>query len=451
MPSYVPRPQTGYLTPLSPDYIPKYGNNAVQTQLPSMGQQAYHGRHYDNYRGPYAPAAAQTYSQQMQSSYGVPVSDHYATQAIAAIAPLNIGSEQINSATRRQETQHQQPKEEKAVGGVAAHLDYEMEEMASFVADMAQKMYDLMISGLCLADIDISRSVQSSVPVTAQFRKFVSSVLSSTRLPSSTILLGLHFLSSRMQQLSGQAMRGEIKLNTSSGYVYRMLTISLVLASKFLDDNTFQNRSWAEVTSLPVVELNSLELEWLTAINWKLHVDPHDTKGFMAWRSQWESRKNSNARSQAAKLTPINTNISAPLNNSFSPQPMYPQYNQSAVAASAVDRQQMQAVHQSAMRYDSWGGYTPQLTNERSPPSAPHTGPTTPEYYGLPSVWGTFQQPPAYSLRQTQANGYPHVVPSQAPAYHHSSYAGPQPWGSHRQEHNNYPLSFGYGQQSVVG
>src|SRR5699024_8529153 len=93
-------------------------------------------------------------------------------------------------------------KEEKPTGGVAAHLDYEMDQMSDFVAEMAQGMYALYSTKINLSDIDFARSVCPGTSVTPQFRKYVYQILSSTRLPSSTILLGLFYLASRMRMLS---------------------------------------------------------------------------------------------------------------------------------------------------------------------------------------------------------------------------------------------------------
>ena len=127
---------------------------------------------------------------------------------------------------------HQQPKQKDdkpATGGVAQHLDYEMDVMSSFVAEMSQEL------------------VAPGTDPSSNFRKFVSSILSSTRLPSSTIMLGLFYAQAR------------VKLMKEAGYhpstipaVHKVLTICLLLGSKFLDDNTFQNRSWSEVSQNPV-------------------------------------------------------------------------------------------------------------------------------------------------------------------------------------------------------
>ncbi|KAI9870242.1 MAG: hypothetical protein M1823_008806, partial [Watsoniomyces obsoletus] len=98
------------------------------------------------------------------------------------------------------------------------------------------------------------------------FRKYVAQILSSTRLPSSTILLGLFYMSSRLKLVAESS-----QLDPSSRNVFQMLTTGLLLGSKFLDDNTFQNRSWAEVSSIPVQDLNKLELAWLEGFDWEIH------------------------------------------------------------------------------------------------------------------------------------------------------------------------------------
>ncbi|XHF97549.1 hypothetical protein AWENTII_001131 [Aspergillus wentii] len=287
--------------------------------------------------------------------------------------------------------QHEQPrKEEKATGGVAAHLDYEMDQMSDFVAEMAQ---GIVYPG-------------SSVP--PQFRKYVFQILSSTRLPSSTILLGLYYLASRMRMLSSAKV-----YSSGSGQVYRMLTVGLLLGSKFLDDNTFQNKSWAEVSNIPVAELNSMELEWLFAFEWKIHDRIYeDQDGFASWLSHWETwRTKATARAHGTRhsLAPIDTKItrghglSKPL---MSPEgPIPPQYQRSTHFE------------------NSW--LNP-AASEYSPPSAPHSGPTTPDYYSV-GPWA-YANPSPYSRAWIPPQQYlPQSAPrSQPPSYHHTpAYALP--------------------------
>ncbi|TKA42975.1 hypothetical protein B0A49_13995, partial [Cryomyces minteri] len=162
---------------------------------------------------------------------------------------------------QRVEQSQPPPKEEKVAGGVSSKLDYEMETMTDFVSEMAQGMYALYKSQICIADIDLIRSVLPGTSVHPSFRKWVSQVLCATRLPSATILLSLYYLSVRITMLSKAGPKTPVE-----GQSYRLLTISMIIGSKFLDDNTFINRSWSEVSGIKVAELNRLELEWLQDI-----------------------------------------------------------------------------------------------------------------------------------------------------------------------------------------
>jgi hypothetical protein len=292
----------------------------------------------------------------------------------------------IPSQYRRQDVRvqpEQRPKEEKATGGVAAHLDYDMDQMSEFVAEMVQGMYALYITKINLADIDLARSVYpGSSSVSPQFRKYVHQILSSTRLPSSTILLALYYLATRMRMLSATGI-----YMSGSGQVYRMLTTALLLGSKFLDDNTFQNRSWAEVSNIPVAELNTMELDWLFAFEWKLHERIHNSQdGFATWLTHWENYQtrsspssaiiannsssgiNNECRQQLAPLDTINIerqrSVSKPLHSPDGPIP--PQY-------------------QRGNRYEN--AWLNPAALEYSPPSAPHSGPTTPPDYYSVAPW----------------------------------------------------------------
>ncbi|CAI7622858.1 unnamed protein product [Penicillium manginii] len=307
-------------------------------------------------------------------------------------------------APMKQQHQEQPRKEEKATGGVAAHLDYEMDRMSDFVAEMTQGMYDLYNTKITLSDIDFARSISPGSSVPPQFRKYVYQILSSTRLPSSTILLGLFYLSSRMRMLSSQRV-----FQSSSGQIYRMLTVALLLGSKFLDDNTFQNKSWAEVSNIPVAELNKLELEWLFAFDWKIHDRIYEQQdGFASWRRHWDTwsaKANVRAHESRQTLSPLDTNVvrqqptSKPL---MSPEgPIPPQYQRGTLVES------------------SW--LNP-AASEYSPPSAPHSGPNTPDYYSV-GPWAYSNPPPPYS-RAWMAPP-PQYIPqsaprSQPPSYNHT-------------------------------
>ncbi|KAL8674062.1 MAG: hypothetical protein Q9168_001522 [Polycauliona sp. 1 TL-2023] len=347
-------------------------------------------------------------------------------------------------------------KEEKATGGVAAHLDYEMDQMADFVAEMAQGMYDLYESRICLADIDILRSVKPKASVAPAFRKYVLSVLSSTRLPSSTILLALHYLATRMSMLSSCG-----HYPTGRAQVYHMLTIALLLGSKFLDDNTFQNRSWSEVSNISVGELNTLEVEWLLAIQWELHVDHEDPQGFALWRNHWQrwqvTRVEMSLRS--LKLCPLDVNVQRlppPSKASSHPAPVSgATYNDENRKSFAMNDFNSTPWHPA--RPDQWPSF--QARTEYSPPSAPDTCPATPEWYGNFSDIGFACPPKPASGRapQSAAQGrFSSYLPAPYSLPGPQSYIG-QNWNGHFYTcrcMSCVPYSgqyTGYGMQQVMG
>ena len=431
------------------DALPRY----AQYTLAPMSRQAYHQENNRHASSDYA------------TLHGA--ANPYNATSVPLLPPIRIADRSFedyhlhgrsNRAPSAPSVPH--PKDEKAVGGVAAHLDYEMEDMVDFVSKTAQGMYDIYASRICLADIDMTRSVlRSESPVRSDFRKYVSQILSSTRLPSSTILLGLHYLAERMTLLSNSG-----KYNHGSGQVYRMLTTALVLGSKFLDDNTFQNRSWSEVSSIPVRELNVLEVEWLIDISWNMHINPDDPEGFLLWHQRW----------QAFKANKVDVALAESLNQThISPTTAFTRNNVQRQRSlqqrlSPTSRQMITYVDHhlangfeniahsqwSTPRYDQW----PPLRSQRDY-SPPETGPTTPEWYSH-SGFGyghaaqqthpaTKAPPPPHTLcsNAAQANYYTAYIQQYIPHGHGSScacgYCGPQ--------YERYSMISSYSPQAVVG
>lgn len=290
--------------------------------------------------------------------------------------------------------------EEKTIGGVSATLDYALDRMVDFVAETAQGMYTLYKSQIRLADIDIVRSASSGSPVLPEFRTYVSQVLSSTRLPAATIQLALHYMSVRLTQLSTQ---GRYERRSGQSSLYYMFTIALLLGSKFYDDNTFQNRSWSEVSGIPVTKINSDEIEWLLAIDWKLHVpydEPDGCRRFESHWHEWSMRKDAELQLESLKLTPLEPSLPS--------QPTGPaayhgsgRYNHYEQVTPVWD----------ASFFDNTMRHYARPYAEYSPPSAPHTGPNTPEWYN--GFYGPMQHfaPQHFASQGYPPRGHEHPVP----------------------------------------
>ncbi|KAK3323710.1 hypothetical protein B0T19DRAFT_212252 [Cercophora scortea] len=304
-------------------------------------------------------------------------------------------------------------------GGVCSVLDYEIDMMADYVSEMA------------------TRILMPRNSVNAAFRKFVSQILTSTRLPNTTILLGMNYLAKRvnMMHAAGQT-------NHNEGEIWRMLTIALLLGSKFLDDNTFQNKSWAEVSGIPVQELNTLEYEWLSKISWGLYVNLDESQDYNAWLANWEEWVETKKRQQAqanrerlAALVPaIDIDVARPRN-----QHQVSSWHQQQVAEyerlSSMKRNPAPPTPSYRREQPSWLYST--AWSQPDPLTPPDSGYGTPEYVNSATSANShyadwfdraivdnntsrhYQQPAAYN------------------AFHHGGHAS--------RGHTNYPAFYNYG------
>ncbi|KAI0172133.1 hypothetical protein GGR52DRAFT_456305 [Hypoxylon sp. FL1284] len=257
-------------------------------------------------------------------------------------------------------------------GGVCAVLDYETDLMAEYVADMAVRV------------------VLPKSTVSGAFRKFVNQILTSTRLPSTTILLGMNYLAKRVNMLNQTG-----RFEPSDGQMWKMLTVALLLGSKFLDDNTFQNRSWSDVSGIPVSELNTMENEWLKYIGWSLYVNLDKSQDYNAWLKNWkdwveskkfqqlqQQRQQQQHQSQIAmreRLAPIVTAL-----HSESARQPHPLALQGWTPEEIADHERLGMTGRAAAYRCREGSWPNQFQNPWTQPQAPLTPPDsgygTPEY-----------------------------------------------------------------------
>lgn len=455
-------PRQHPLTP--PEFVPSYqtGCGGMPYQQTSFGQPAIRqqddGYDFAERYGQLAIAMppmypqAGTYMGNSQTSLP-PSSSFYEPVGASVLPPMRMQNpnpmsnqdlhqqlHRVQEFTQRV-AQQQAAKEEKPVGGVSAKLDYDMDVMTDFVCEMALQL------------------IMPNRIAPPSFRKWVHQVLCATRLPSATILLSMLYLSTRMNQL-GNHPRTEQQL-------FRLLTISLVLGSKFLDDNTFINRSWADVSGIPVADLNRMETEWLVAIDFKLHRNPAEEHGWTSWQGVWIGFQNeqTNRMKRSSKLSPIDTSVHRRSLNQNKPLPPLPMQQQQNYNAPPPPYEYAPKSAQPTYN-GNYSQYPPWRSNvDHSPASAPTTGPTTPEYYGQPAAWPQaegysrrtmFGFPPLSQPAPAQPQHHPHSSTYGPPAYS-SQYNHPA-WNSHGvncgcgycRSHPSYFMAPGFGPQAVA-
>ncbi|KAF1798512.1 cyclin-domain-containing protein, partial [Mucor lusitanicus] len=108
----------------------------------------------------------------------------------------------------------------------------------------------------------------------AAFKKFCRQILSATQLSESVVLLSLKYIAMLLQN--------NPNIQGADGSEYRLFTVALMLANKFLDDNTFTNKTWSEVSGMKVIDLNIMELEFLDVLRFKLSVQKEE---YERWRT----------------------------------------------------------------------------------------------------------------------------------------------------------------------
>ncbi|KUI58813.1 Meiotically up-regulated gene 80 protein [Cytospora mali] len=118
-------------------------------------------------------------------------------------------------------------------------------------------------------DKPLPRLAATALPTEA-FKKWVQTVLSTTQVTQNVILLAVMFI--YRLKMTNPSVRGR------PGSEYRLLTVALMLGNKFLDDNTYTNKTWAEVSGISVQEIHVMEVEFLSNMRYAL----------LASKEQWE-------------------------------------------------------------------------------------------------------------------------------------------------------------------
>ncbi|KAK0563142.1 hypothetical protein OC861_004959 [Tilletia horrida] len=118
------------------------------------------------------------------------------------------------------------------------------------------------------------------------FARFAHQVLSQTLLSPTAFMLGLLYIL-RVPSLV-LASDGNVKdearalfAEPPSAAPFKLFTLGMMIANKQLDDNTFTNRTWQEVTGIPLLDLNKLERFYLERCHFEINVPPEVWYAFL--------------------------------------------------------------------------------------------------------------------------------------------------------------------------
>ncbi|RPA85801.1 hypothetical protein BJ508DRAFT_167764 [Ascobolus immersus RN42] len=103
----------------------------------------------------------------------------------------------------------------------------------------------------------------------------MSHLISTTQISQNVVFMALLYIY-RLKMLNPDT-RG------NPGSERRIFTTAVMLGNKFLDDNTYTNKTWAEVSQIDVREIHIMEVEFLSNMKYDLYTSPEQ------W-NQWETR-----------------------------------------------------------------------------------------------------------------------------------------------------------------
>lgn len=113
---------------------------------------------------------------------------------------------------------------------------------------------------------DLKKSLHGAkAEVKPAFRRWVRQVLEQTLLSPQVLFLALYYVNS----VAGMDVYGDFN-GKMSVMPYKMLLAALVLANKTLDDHSYKNSTFANVSSMTVAEVNAVEVALLKALKFNM-------------------------------------------------------------------------------------------------------------------------------------------------------------------------------------
>lgn len=101
------------------------------------------------------------------------------------------------------------------------------------------------------------------------FRDYLQRLVSTTAVSQSVVVVALFYLYKARARLQPQLIISDI---VDKRYGYSICAASLMLANKFLDDNTYTSRTWATLSGYTLWEINDCERGLLSALDFQLNI-----------------------------------------------------------------------------------------------------------------------------------------------------------------------------------
>lgn len=157
-------------------------------------------------------------------------------------------------------------------------LQRQVERKVNFV-DCLVDSATQMVEVIWPTSVPSSRCEPNAGKGVLPLRTFIQETLRRSRTSYSTLQVALYYLILIKAHVPKHDFTTE-QLEDAASYRAlqcgrRMFLAALILASKYLQDRNYSARAWSKISGLKVCEINTNEMAFLAAVNWKLHItDP---------------------------------------------------------------------------------------------------------------------------------------------------------------------------------
>ncbi|KAL9000289.1 MAG: hypothetical protein Q9169_001006 [Polycauliona sp. 2 TL-2023] len=275
-------PYTDHKPSLEPPDI-RHGLRTPPRDMTGVSVNPLLGPNFGGYQYKSVPAVAPNPSKQ-QESVGTVVNTRYTTKTQPCHQGHHPGNAREPTFTDTATRQEPAAKAHAGADGTSIvsylQIPSSINESKGSLAEFAAQITCLFWfeSSFTLHYVEESKAVPAAIqPLvfeavpTMGFRKWVVSILSTTQVSQNVILLALMFIY-RLKKLN-PGVKGKL------GSEFRLFTVALMLGNKFLDDNTYTNKTWADVSGIPVQEIHIMEVEFLSNMRYTLYASEAE------WRS----------------------------------------------------------------------------------------------------------------------------------------------------------------------
>mmetsp|Transcript_76579 Transcript_76579/g.206338 ORF Transcript_76579/g.206338 Transcript_76579/m.206338 type:complete len:326 (-) Transcript_76579:434-1411(-) len=147
---------------------------------------------------------------------------------------------------------------------------------------------------------------------------YIKRIMKYSEASPSCVVVGFHYLTKLMGR------DPEIALNSCT--MQRLLLVVMMAAIKFTMDSTVSNATWAQIGSIPLTELNALELDLLKRLKFRLFISPENYASLAQQLVDYSKQQDAYAASNASTAS----------STSSSPRPSCHLLGKDAEAAAAA-------------------------------------------------------------------------------------------------------------------